>query len=1040
MNTRFLLCLFAASVAPLTGQNVRGLVTGVVNDSSGRPVGDAVVSLIESQTGKRRSTRTQAQGSFLLVQLPPTEYTLEVEKEGFRKHVETLTLLVNQRVRLEITLAPGARAESIEVRGARELLKTETASLGAVIETSQIRNLPLDGRNFFELSLLVPGALPAAQGSAGSVRGDFAIHLNGAREDANLFLLDGVYNGDPKLNGFAVNPPVDGIQEFEVLTSAYDATFGRNAGAQVNVVTKSGGNRIHGTAYEFFRNARMDARNFFAPAGEAKPAYQRHQFGGSIGGPLRRDRTFFFADYEARRVREGLTRLTRVPTALERNGDFSQSPIRPLNPLTRQPFPLNRIPEPFQHPIGRAIANLFPLPNRADPVQNFVSSPALRDRADQFDVRIDHALRRSDLTFRYSFLDRDLFEPFAGPTFAAVPGYGNNVPRRAQNALIGETRAFTPHLLNELRLGFNRVAAGAFPEIAANNVNRAVGLPELSSNPRDAGLSFLTITGYSPLGHEFNNPQHGVTNTYQIVDQLTWSRGSHLIKMGADIRLLQQNAYRDVQARGFLQFLGAITFHPLADLLLGLPTVTGGARLDNPQHLRGRSMNFFIQDAVRLRSNLTLTAGLRYEYNAPPVDVVDRASLFDATRGTLVRVGTAGMPRSGYFADRNNFAPRLSLAWTPAGGPTVLRAGYGLYYDQSSLAPSEGLYFNPPYFDLRLYFPLPDRPLLLHDPFPRDFPLPVPNSAFAFQRDLRTPYVQHWNVSIQHALGRTRVIEAAYAGSKGTRLFSARDINQPRPSAAPFNPRPLAQFADITQLESRGNSNYHSLQLRFQQRFSGGLSALASYTYGKSIDDASNFFPSAGDPNFPQDSDNVRAERGRSNFDIRQRLSIGYLYDLPLGRGKLRGGWQTGGILTFQSGRPFTVALLPEEDNSNTGRSNLGFGNNDRPDVVRNPTLSRPTPERWFDTTAFVKPPRGTFGNAGRNLIDGPGLATLNVNLLKDTVLSESATLQLRLEAFNLFNRVNFDLPDIFFGSPTFGRVQSAQQPRRIQLGVKLLF
>jgi hypothetical protein len=316
---------------------------------------------------------------------------------------------------------------------------------------------------------------------------------------------------------------------------------------------------------------------------------------------------------------------------------------------------------------------------------------------------------------------------------------------------------------------------------------------------------------------------------------------------------------------------------------------------------------------------------------------------------------------------------------------------------------------------------------------------------------LRSPYVQHWNFNVQQRLGRSRSLELAYVGSKGTKLLSGLDINQPYPSTRQPNLRPAPQFDDITQLQSRGDSSYHSFQARLQQRLASGLSLLSSYTWGKSLDDASSFFSSAGDPNFPQDSHNVRAERGRSNFDVRHRLSVAYSYDLPFGRGHaLAGhhgwlttaltGWQSYGILTFQTGRPFTVALLSDLDNSNTGRSILGFGANDRPNLLRNPALSNPAPERWFDTTAFATPPFGQFGNAGRNILDGPGLATVNLSLVKDTTVSESLTVQFRAESFNLLNRTNLDLPDIFVGSPTFGRISSAGPPRRIQFGLKLIF
>ena len=1053
----FALLLISLSLQSVAySQTHRASVRGTVADTARDPIAGVAIRLIHVETGETRRAETDEEGNFVASLLPPGSYRLEIEMSGYKKHVEQISLKVNQEIRVEVVLEPGNISEEVNVTAPTVPLKKDSPALGTVIENRQIRGLPLDGRNFLELSLLVPGAVPSAPGSAGSVRGDFAFSVNGAREDSNNFLLDGVYNVDPKLNTLGVKPPVDAIREFEMLTSSYDASFGRNAGAQVNVVLNSGSNNSHGTLYEFFRNAALDARNFFAPADQPDPKYQRNQFGFSYGGPLVKNRTFFFADYEGTRVREGITRITNVPTLLERRGNFSQSLFRPpIDPFTQQPFPGNTIPEFFLNPIGLAIANLFPEPNRNVPFQNFVSSPTQRDRNDSFDVRVDHTFNAaSTLTGRYSFADRDLFEPFTGPTFSLVPGFGDNVPRRAQNFMLGETHVFSPAFINEARLAFNRVSSAVLTENNGTSLNRQVGLPELSSNPRDFGLSFITVTGFSPLGEEFNNPQQSATNVFQLLDNASYARGKHLAKFGVDFRASQQNAFRDVQSRGFLTFSDrAFTGNALADLLLGLPALTGGARLDNHQHLRSESYNFYANDSFRVRPSLTLSAGLRYEFNSPPVDTDDRANLFDPETGTLVRVGTNGIPRSGYESDKNNFAPRIGLAWAIGKDQeTVLRAGYGIYYDQSPLAPGEGLYFNSPFFDLSIFFTVdPFNPLTLNDPFPSQFPIPVPDSAFAFQRDLRTPYMQHWNLSLQRQLGRTRVVELAYVASKGTKLLAARDINQPRPSAAPFNPRPLPQFDDIDILESRANSSYNSLQARFEQSLDFGLSFLTSYTWSKSIDNASNFFTSAGDPNFPQDSLNVRAERGRSNFDVAHRFSFSYVYDLPIGRGRavlgkngwvssLLAGWQTMGIITLQTGRPFTVALLPEIDNSNTGRSNLGFGANDRPNVVGNPDLSNRDPNQWFNTAAFAFSPRGTFGDAGRNILEGPGFQNVNASLLKNTRLTEGLNLQLRFEAFNLFNHPNFNLPDNFLGSPTFGQILSAQSPRHIQLGVKLLF
>ena len=1023
-------------------QSFRGSIGGEVTDEVKKPIAGASVVLVQEETNKKRTATTGAQGDFLVTLLAPGAYRLEVDAPGYRRHVQTVLLDVDQEIRIETPLLPGQINEQVTVTATRSLVRPDSPAVGGVIDNRQVQGLPLDGRNFYELSLLLPGVAPPAQGSAGSVRGDFAVNINGAREDSNNFLLDGIFNGDPKLNGTAVVPPVDAIREFEVLTSNYDASFGRNGGGQINVVLRSGGNQFHGTAYEFFRNSALDARNYFAPSQEAAPKNQRNQFGASAGGPVIKNRTFFFADYEGRRVNEGITQVTNVPTLAERTGDFSRSALIPIDPFTQAPFSGFKIPQNRLSPIGTAIAALYPAPNRTTPQQNFVSSPAMRDRDDHFDLRLDHSLApSSELSFRYSFADRSLFEPFTGPGFPLVPGYGDNVPRRAQNAMLSETHVFTPALLNEIRAGFDRVSLGVFQQDSGQSINRAVGLPELSSNPRDFGLTSIGVTGFSPLGDEPNNPQHGTTNVYQLTDNLTWVRGRHLAKFGFDVRVLQQNAFRDVESRGFIDFLG-ITGNPLAELLLGFPTVSGGARLDNPQHLRTHSYAFFANDTWRIRPDLSLTLGLRYEYNTPAVDAQNRANLYDPARQALVPVGTNRMPPGGYTADRNNFAPRVGLAWMPGGNPgTVLRAGYGIYYDQSSLAPGEGLYFSPPYFTFNVYYPLSaTTPLLLDNPFPSNFPLPTPASALAFQRDLRTPYIQQWNFNVERALGKSRMVEVGYVGSKGTGLIGARDINQPQPTPAPTYLRPVPQFEDINLLESIGNSIYHSLQARFQQRLDFGLSLLASYTWSKSIDNGSSFFSSAGDPNFPQNSYDLRAERGLSNFDVRHRLAVSYSYDLPFGKGRVLGGWQSFGILQFQTGQPFTVALLPDFDNSNTGRSSLGFGNNDRPNAIADPHLSDPVPAQWFNTKAFAIPPRGNFGNSGRNILQGPGLSTVNLSLIKNVTIRERATVQFRLETFNLFNRTNFGLPDNFVGSPTFGQITSAGSPRRLQFGLKLLF
>ncbi len=1056
MRRTVLILIVLALAAPVAAQTPLASVRGIVRDPSSSPIPRVSLALVQEDTGERRLATSDDSGQFAISAVPPGVHRIEIEQSGYKRLTQRLRLQVSQELRVDLMLQLGTLAETVTVNAPAIAVERLRTAMATLVDGHQITGLPLDGRNFLELSLLAPGTGPAANGSAASVRGDFALHVNGGREDSNSYVLDGVLNVDPKLNTLGVAPPVDAVQEFELVSSTADASFGRNSGGQVNVIVKSGSNRMGGTTYEFFRHQSLNATNFFAPKGEPDPDYRRSQFGGSLGGPIVASRTFFFVDYEGTRAREGVTRVTNVPTLAERRGDFSQSLLRkPINPFTQQPFPGDRIPDFFQDRIGLAIAALYPEPNRNVPFQNYVSSPLSTDHRDQVDLRLDHALSgNATWTARYSFSDRELIEPFTGSTFPAVPGYGATVPRRAQNFALAERRTLSASLFNEARFGYSRIASRVQQENAGVSLNKQIGLPELSPNQRDWGLSFITVTGFSPLGQEYNNPQDSTTRLLQFSDTLTWAKGRHFVKMGGSGQTVAQDAFRDVQARGFLTFSSQAPFtgNALADLLLGLPITTGGARLDNPQRLRTHGYSGFAQDSFWISPRLTVSAGLRYEYNAPAFDAENRATLYDPATKSMMAVGTHGIPRGGYEPDRNNWAPRAGVAWDLGdSGDTVVRAAYGIYYDQSALAASEGLYFNPPYFTLGIYFPLEGLPLSLSNPFPQQFPVFIPPSGTTYQRDFQTAHTHEWNVNVQRQLGPTRMAEVAYVGAKGRDLLRGRDINQPPASPSPFNFRPVPQFSDITLLESKGRSEYKSLQFSFTQRLADGLSALAAYTWASSKDDASGLFSSAGDPNFPQDSNNPAAEFGRSNFDLRHRLSLGFTCAMPFGTGSGRfnnhgwmsdvlSNWEVTGILSLESGRPFTVALLQEYDNSNTGRSSLGFGANDRPNLAGDPERADPGPDGWFNTAAFALPAYGSFGNAGRNILQGPGYANMNLALLKTVPLGGLTRLQLRLEAFNLFNRTNFNLPDNFFGSPTFGKILSAQSPRRLQLGAKVLF
>ena len=998
---------------------------------------------------------TDGSGRYAAPALIAGSYRLEIEKAGFKKlRVEGIVLVVGKQALHDFELAVGDLSDEITVTATLVTIEADSPAEGTVIPNSYIVNLPLNGRNFMDLALLAPGVFPSAGGSAGSERGRFAFHSNGGREDANSYLFDGVYAIDPVLNSFSLTPSVDAIQEFRMITSSSDAGFGRQSGGQVAILLKRGGNEFHGSLYEFFRNDVLDARNFFTDPGQPTPKLRRNQFGVAIGGPLRKNDSFFFADYEGLRERRVITRTTNVPTEAERMGDFSQSiSSPPIDFTTFQPYPNAQLP--FTHPIGANIANLYPLPNRDVVGQNYAGTPTQRDRSDRFDVRFDQSIgKQGTLTGRYSFADRDLFEPFAAASFSSVPGFGNNVPGRGQNLMVGETHSIGSDWINEFRFGYNRVSAGTFHENQGRSINQEVGLPDFATRTRDLGLSFINVTGFSSLGDEFNNPQDSTVDSFQIFETVSHTHGSHLVQFGFETRWMRQNAIRDVQARGQINFTNfAFTQNALADLLLGLPTLTLGAVSDNPQALRTGSVSGFVHDRWRVRPDLTLSLGLRYEFNSPARDAHDAASVFDSASQSIVRVGENGVPRAGYESDKNNFAPRLGLAWSPFGTrKTVIRAGYGVYYNVSPLAPGQGIYFNQPFFNLQLFFPSQQGIITLDNPWPQDQQAPFPPSAFGYDRRLRTGYTQQWNSTIETDFGHGLVFEAGYIGSNGTKLLGARDINQADASPLIPNLRPNPMFLNVEQIESAAGSIYHSLQTRLQCRLRGGLTGLFSYTWSKSIDNASGFFPSGGDANYPQDSNNMAAERGLSSFDLRHRFAGSFVYDLPFGRGRKIGasaggwggalisGWQMNGVMVFQTGQPFTVALPGEFDNSNTGIANLGFGAGDRPNVAGNPLLSNPDPQRWFNTEAFTMPAFGTFGNAGRNIISGPPLRNMNVSLLKDTPLGEAATLQFRAEFFNVMNTPNFGLPNIFFGTPGFSRVLAASDGREIQFGMKLLF
>ena len=1041
--------------AHITAQQVDGRIHGSVLDSSGAVVGGAVVEVRRIETGATRYATSGANGRYTVPALSPGSYSITASAEGLRPvSSEPIQLSLGGEAEASFVLQVGPAGDAITVSGESSALDASQAAIGNVIPNRFIVSLPLNGRNFLHLSLLVPGAAPAAVGSPGSERGRFAFQTNGARESANSFLYDGVYAIDPILNSFSFAPPVDAVREFRIQTSNSEAGLGRNSGGQIAVAIKQGSNEFHGTAYEFFRNDRFDARNFFSRPTDPVPTLRRHQFGASLGGPVTRNSTFFFANFEGLRETRAQTRTTNVPSLAERQGDFSSSTGNaPINFLSQQPFPNARLP--YANPIGRAVADLYPEPNQMLPGQNFVAAPTGENSTNKSDIRLDQRVGAGgQLAGRYSFADSDVHEPYAAQQFSSVPGYGNLLDQHGQNAMVSHTAILGAQWINEARFGYNRIGNRTLHENSGTSLNSTLGLPDLATRELDLGLSFFQVTGYSSLGGEFNNPQVSTVNTWQFSDTLSYSRGGHLLQFGFEQRGIRQDGFRNVLARGSIYFTDrAYTQNALADLLFGLPSYTLGARSDGLQAARTGATSAFATGTLRVSRALTVTLGLRYENNQPAFDAEDAASIYDPSSRQIVRLGQGGIPRGGFSRDNNNIAPRVSIALRPpATDRLVVRAGWGVYYNFSDLATGQGIYFNPPFFNSLLFFPSQLAPLTINQPWPEGQAAPLPPSVTTYDQNLRTSYAQQWNFTVQSELFKDTVLSIGYNGTRGTKLVGARDINQAQPSPAQPNYRPLPTFSDINLIASGFDSVYHSLQAQFQCRLQSGLTGLFSYTWAKSIDNASNFFASAGDANYPQDSNNIAAERARSSFDVPHRFTGSFVYQLPFGPGKALGsdwsgaaarllsGWQLNGIVSLQAGQPYSVALPGEFDNSNTGRSSYGFGAGDRPNVNSDPNLSSPDPQQWFDPSAFSLPAYGSFGNAGRNIIGGPGLANVDFSVLKDIEIAEATTLQLRAELFNMLNTPNFLNPNIFFGTPGFGRLLAARDGREVQFGVKLIF
>ena len=1026
--------------APRTGlaQSANASMLIEVRDTTGAPVADVVVFVINEANGMTRRGTTSAQGTFAVDRLPTGSYTLTAARDGFRPEaLQNVRLLTSVKAIVPITLTAGRFTEQVVVTADAATLRTGNSTVGEIFDSQMLLTVPTSEREALAFATQAPGVAPAAPGSRLSTQGNTGVNSGGAREAANNFLLDGVDNNDLFLNRLVVNPSLDAVQEFALLQNTYDAEYGRSAGAQLNIVLKSGTRQVHGSAYEFFRHSALDARNPFQPSDAPRPSLQRHQFGGTLGGPITGKRSFYFLNVEGIRGREAETRLAHVPTAAERAGDFSQSGITIRDPLTGQPFSGNVIPAGRLSPAGMRAAQLYPLPNRANLQANFVSSPIANRDAVQWTIKTDHRLWKDNpLSVRYSFSrdTRDLPFPVRARN---LPGFGVAVLDQGHNVAAGFTQALSPRVVNEVRIGFNALRRDNAPQSAGTNQFAALGISGPVLNQADQGFPTLVVAGYETLGDDPNLPVARRTRTLHVADALTFDKGRHHLKAGGEFRTYRSDGYNHLFARGQATFQGVFTGNAVGDLLLGLPTVTLLAVNDNRQALRTWAVNGFLQDDWHAGRRLTVNAGVRYEFNAPPFDADDRMRIFDLNTRQLVPVGANGVPRSGLQADVNNVAPRVGASWDVTGnGSLMVRGGYGIFYDSGTLIENSALYFNPPYFTLQLFVP-GAQPLTLDAPFPAGRAISPKASVNTMDPHFRTGYAQEASVGVERLFGSV-VAGARYVTSDGNNFVRKRNLNQPVPGAGPLDPRrPIAGFADILLVESDASSSYHALQLTAARRALRGVTFRGAYTLSRSMDDTSAFLATDGDDNTPQNSRDLAAEWGPSDFDVRQRLVVSGSYEVPPGaRWRWLRHWQASGVLTAQSGRPFTPRV--SFDNSNTGNVGGGTFAYDRPNVISQSATDGAYV--IYRGRTFAIAPRYSFGNAGRNSLTGPGYVTIDAMIARRIVVASRRSLQLRLEAFNLLNRSNYQLPDSFIDHITFGQSLAAYPPRQLQLAARFVF
>ncbi len=1055
---------------PQAWSQQQATVSGVVRDPSGAVIPDATIRVTNVNTQVTIATTTNSTGYYVVGNLIPGTYAVSAQKEGFKTATQlALTLQVAQAATVDIQLELGQTSQEISVRGAPPLVERSDAIVGQVIGPTAMVELPLNGRNYFNLAELSPGVTTYGLRSFySSAINDYGTSFNSgsAGEDRNGFTLDGADIEGHLINGSYV-PSIDAVQEFKIETTPYAADLGTTPGAQILLVTKSGTNQFHGDVYEFLRNSSLNAYNFFDNRDLPVPELRKNQFGGTIGGPIVKDKLFFFASYEAHRERIGETFFGTVPTLLMRQGIFTEVSEPIFNPFTtqpcascpsgvsRQPFANNTIPtDMFSNVTSTFMQSQFPLPTSPGIANNFAANKADRNTRDQTNVRIDDTRPKDAIFGRFSFNNSKLYA--AKQTFGggALPGFGDNDVITTTNVTVADTHTFSPTTILQGQVSFLRMWYDLLPEQLGNDLNSKLGIQGVAPNePFISGVAGMTNPGSDPYDPEFR-----ADNQYSYVAKLTKVSGKHTFHVGGEYDRWQvfMNA-APAFPEGEFSFDGSFTKDPnatsstgipFADFLLGYPVFAQSQSGYSGGYMFRTNLRWWFNDEWRVTPDLTLTLGVRWEYDGPFTEKYNRLSNFDPATGQLVIAGTGSVsPSANVRRDLNNYAPRFGFAYAiPGHHSTVLRGGYGVFYDVMQENCCEGTRTNPPFSTFPLFFggntttEAPSVPI--QDAVSPNRSTPATPFIQGLDFNLQNGYQQQASFGIQHQFGTSLVAEVDYNWQKNTKFFASRNLDAPFGHGTFTLPYP--QFSGVTYLTNLEYGNYNALLMRLEKRLSHGLTSLTAFTWSKYLDNvtAGGAAGAPGDPGF-QNAYCFSCDYGPSASDYERRFVQSFVYQLPSLTGggafarNVIGGWQVSGIFTYQSGFPVTPRI--SFDNSET----LTFA--DRPNVVPGVPLypaGTHDPFQWFNPAAFVVAPPLQYGSAGKGIIRGPNLFDLDAALMKNFRLSEKFKLQFRAESFNLTNHPNFADPNPFIDIPSVaGSITSTTTTaRQFQFALKLMF